>query len=229
MAWQVHFDIYHRGSRRLESADDEGRKRLMYKFWLSRTKDPAAPSWNHRPQPDDDCPLAFRQAPGRLGSVWTYAWNWLRGITEGNRAITPAMLRKQHQEQLHVSELEQQLRGYSEPERIAASYELAALTPSDPSALAVLHNILIGDTEIEDAQVEHALRDRHVELGLAARRAAMYGLISLGPRLATSTFLDAARSSSSDIRAYGAHGLGEAGDLHDARVINAIAELLANE
>ena len=64
-ASQVHFDIYHRGSRRLESADDQGRKRLMYKFWLSRTKDPIAPSWDHTPQPDDDCPLAFGgEAPG---------------------------------------------------------------------------------------------------------------------------------------------------------------------
>ena len=77
--------------------------------------------------------------------------------------------------------------------------------------------------------MEQALRDRHLELGRAASRAAMYGLISLGPSLATSSFLDAARSSSADIRAYGAHGLGEAGDLNDVKVIDAIAELLANE
>ena len=47
--------------------------------------------------------------------------------------------------------------------------------------------------------------------------------------LATSSFLDAARSSSADVRAYGAHGLGEAGDLNGAKVIDAIADLLANE
>ena len=38
----VHFDIYHRGSRRLQSAHEDGRKRVMYKFWLSRTRDPDA-------------------------------------------------------------------------------------------------------------------------------------------------------------------------------------------
>ena len=233
LASQVHFDIYHRGSRRLKSADDEGRKRLMYKFWLSRTKDPTAPSWDHTSQPDDDCPAEFGgEAPGRLGSVWTHAWNWLRGVPEGSRAISPPMLLTQQKQLLGLDELETQLLGESEPERIAASYELAVLAHSEPLALAALHRSLVGTTKdelLDEVQGDGGDNNAKMELGLAARRAATYGLISLGPQLATSTFLTAAHSSSSDIRAYGAHGLGEAGDLNDVRVVDTIAELLANE
>jgi hypothetical protein len=208
----VHFDIYHRGSRRLESADDEGRKRLMYKFWLSRTVDPTSPSWDHTPQPDDDCPEAFGggNAPGRLGAVWTHAWNWLRGAPAGRRAIDPAALQQQQQQRgrelSSVAELQAELLGDSEPERIAASYELAALAPTDPAALAALHHSLIGDAggdgdgEGGEARGDGGDNNAKMELGLAARRAATFGLVSLGP-LATSAFLDAtAASRPSEVR-----------------------------
>lgn len=148
------------------------------------------------------------------------------------------MLQKQRKnEQLGVQSLEAQLLGDSEPERIAASYELAAMAHSEPLALSALQNSLVGtaggqvsipgkpqqgDAEDNKAQMARALRDGHVELGKAARRAATYGLISLGPQLASSAFLAAAHSSSSDVRAYGAHGLGEAGDLNDAKVVAAV-------
>eukprot|EP01044_Picomonas_judraskeda_P034532 COSAG03_NODE_14367_length_466_cov_5.978202_1_plen_65_part_10 len=65
----------------------------------------------------------------------------MRGVPEGRRAVTPQMLQKQRKnEQLGVQSLEAQLLGDSEPERIAASYELAAMAHSEPLALSALQN-----------------------------------------------------------------------------------------
>ena len=86
----VHFDIYHRGSRRLESADDAGRKRAMYKFWLSRTADPTEPSWDHSPAADDDSPTAFGKQSTVAGPLWAYfetdcSWPQRTGLGDSTR------------------------------------------------------------------------------------------------------------------------------------------------
>ena len=218
----VHFDIYHRGSRRLESADDEGRKRVMYKFWLSRTEDPVEPSWDHTPAPDDESPSAFADAPGGLGPVWTHSWNYLRGCPAGGRGVGPTAVHAS------VAELQAQITGTSEPERIAAAYELAALAPESAAAMQALSDSLLAGEATGDVLGNGGDKNDLMELGLATRRAAVYGLVALGP-LATPTFAAAARHESSEVRAYGAHGLGESGALDDDGVVSLLAEVVATD
>ncbi|MDA0746640.1 MAG: HEAT repeat domain-containing protein [bacterium] len=106
----IHFDAWHRATPNISN-----KKRYMLKFQFARTKEPKAPTWNHKSAawtPPETDPI-----PGASQDVW----NWLCGRTtaekpSGNGRSKPTSLEKHRAELAHEDETI----------RLNAAYALAA-------------------------------------------------------------------------------------------------------
>jgi hypothetical protein len=75
----LHFDMFHRGTKRLE--EDSGHPhRPMIKFQFFRTSEPTAPSWDcPGGQLVEETPFAFTGAPQYKQAIWEEIYRWMGG------------------------------------------------------------------------------------------------------------------------------------------------------
>jgi hypothetical protein len=77
----LHFDLFHRGTRRIPGHDI----RTMFKLQFFRTAAPAAgaPSWNHDRELTDT--EGFRDGTPAQQAVWKSVWRWMKGDQPGTQ------------------------------------------------------------------------------------------------------------------------------------------------
>lgn len=70
----LHFDLFHRGTRRIPGHDI----RTMFKLQFLRTAAPVAgePSWDHNPSLTD---AQFSHGSSAQQAVWRSVWHWMKG------------------------------------------------------------------------------------------------------------------------------------------------------
>ena len=179
-------NTFHRGNHRRDDWRQwDDKPRYMWRFWLYRTTDPTPAEVTVRDRWHGIDPLTgvdLGQAPAEATVVWRYHDHWLRtGQAPPADDTRPAdadglaiQLQTKHDE--------------SEPLRIGAAYELAALGNSD--ALQHLGVALHSERE-------------------SVRRAAAYGLAAAGPA-AVKVLLPAVDSAAKWVRKGALYALGDA-------------------
>ena len=202
-------NLFHRGNHRRDDWRTwKDKPRFMWRFWLYRTTDPTT-----SPGPVDEidwrglgvdpltnCDLTSVDAD--ISAVWRHHHHWM---TSGQR---PQRMPKAHDDQDdEAARLFTRLHekgDAGEPVRIGAAYRLASDYESS-IAVALLSQALHSDRE-------------------NVRRAAIYGLVAVGPD-ATRALLDASTSPVKWVRKAGVFGLGETSPL-TSEVLRAVEALL---
>ena len=185
----LHFDLFHRAMRRAGGSEP---RRFAFKFWYGRATEPRRPTWEHRADA-----FAHIDVGDGLACLWQDVWDWMRGRS-ARHSVVP----------VDAATLARELRGDSEPERIAAAYLLGRRARGAPSEAAELGCALFDERE-------------------SVRRAATYGLVAAGHAGVTS-LVAALRSTSASTRKHAALGLGEVAPVR-VEVVDGLAALLGEE
>ena len=146
----LHFDLFHRGTRRIPDHD----QRSMFKLQFFRTSAPTEPTWDHDP--------AAAEFPTDVGepeqhAVWKGVWNWMKGAPPEE---TPSAAASAETAKL-VRTLEDKRE--RERSRVGAAYALG-------------HSAAAGD----EAALQALLRTVEQQEAEAPRRASVYGLAAAG-------------------------------------------------
>ena len=198
-------NLFHRANHRRDDWQTwKSRPRFMWRFWLYRTTDPdsAAPDpeeidWGALGV-DPVTGLDYATAPDDATALWRHHYHWMHN-GRGPAAVTG-----------DTTPLQTQLKAsgeHNEPQRLGAAYKLAASADRE-AALRTL-----GD----------GLRDERETV----RRAALYGLIAIGPD-ATPLLLDAVESPVRWVRRGTLCAIGDTAPLTPA-VLAAVAGRLADD
>ena len=198
-------NLFHRANHRRDDWRTwKSRPRFMWRFWLYRTTDPDSAE----PDPDEIdwgvlgvdpvTGLDYATAPHDATVVWRHHYHWLHN-GRGPAAVTG-----------DAAPLKAQLKAsgeHNEPQRLGAAYKLAASADREAALTA------LGD----------GLRDERETV----RRAALYGLIAVGPD-ATPLLLEAVESPVRWVRRAALCAIGDAAPL-TPEVLAAVTERLAND
>jgi ectoine hydroxylase-related dioxygenase (phytanoyl-CoA dioxygenase family) len=197
-------NLFHRGNHRVDPPDEwAARPRFMWRFWLYRTTNPDPSAADERAAarpleiPEVDPLTGTALGGGALSDdvteVWRQQHHWLRtGRPAPPRAASVRMGHAARREEAAclAAQLELALDA-AEPQRVGAAYKLASLA-EPPLALAALGAALRSERE-------------------SVRRAAIYGLVAMGPGGGLdAVLLDAARSAVAFVRRAAVFGLGDA-------------------
>ena len=156
----LHFDLFHRGTRRIPGHD----MRSMFKLQFFRTSAPTTPTWAHDPrfQHED----AFAGGCMEQRAVWHSVWNWMKGnpatYTSSHSSDSVDITARAARTAQLIGTL-QDARMEAERERVGAAYALGhAAAEGDACALKAL---LSAVSQLETESL---------------RRAAVYGLAASG-------------------------------------------------
>ena len=199
-------NLFHRANHRRDDWHTwKSRPRFMWRFWLYRTTDPdpdaADPDevdWGGLGV-DPVTGLDYATAPDDATAVWRHHYHWMHN---GRRPAAAAGV---------VTPLKTQLKAsgeHHEPQRLGAAYKLAA-SANREAALATL-----GD----------GLRDERETV----RRAALYGLVAIGPD-ATPLLLDAVESPVRWVRRAALCAIGDAAPLTPAVLAAVVGRLSTDD
>ncbi|MYD44433.1 MAG: HEAT repeat domain-containing protein, partial [Gammaproteobacteria bacterium] len=203
-------NLLHRGNHRRDDWRTwKENPRFMWRFWLFRTTEPKRsetflPTKWQGSQEDVLTRQSLESIHADTTAVWDYQFRWMR---QGEQQVAGA---SSSDETKNVADLALQLRlkgDSNEPARIGAAYRLARHT-ARRQAISELARALHDDRE-------------------NVRRAALYGLISVGVD-ASPVLLDAVDSPARWVRKAAAFGLGSAGAM-TIQVVKALGERLLND
>jgi hypothetical protein len=210
-------NTFHRGNHRRDDWRTwPDNPRFMWRFWLYRTTEPAAPNgvsvaeidWRNAGL-DPLTRADLGNVSDDVSAVWRYHVHWLHSGQSPPPRPEVADLSKAQREQEaeHLFAQLHEKNDAAEPTRIGAAYKLASI---GDTALAVHH---LGKALYTDRE--------------SVRRAATYGLIAVGPD-ATHTLLEATSSPLKWVRKAGVYALGDASPLTD-EVLQAIVGCLEGD